>query len=323
MENANFIAPQQTALSENGQIGFERQAPNPALIYLISLSSVNSRRTMASILKRVAALAGYASIETMPWAKLERQHVMLIMQKLKKEGLSPATRNTYLSAVKRVAKEAWLSGLINAEAYQRIKEVNASRGRRINTKGRALTKAERLKLLNNNQDTKQSSIADIRDRAIIAVMLGCGLRKSEVCSLRPENLYLNEGFFTVIGKGDIEAKVVIPMQVKPILKAWLDAKQMETEYVFAPINRHGQLYNARITGEGISYILKMRSIRTDVDSFSPHDTRRTFATQLLASGADLLTVRDALRHQSVETTQIYVMQDDERLRSAIEGADLV
>lgn len=302
--------------------GPDRKRINPAVAYLTTLQSPASIKTMSSVLNRTAAILGFSGYETAPWEHLRREHVQALMAKLVDNNLAPSTRNMYLAAIKGVVRESWLAGGLDSNEYQRIAAVKSAKGSRINTKGRVIGKDETKKLL-GREPSEDSNLRVIRDKAIIALMLTCGLRKSELCTLKTENVNKVESFFTVIGKGDKEAKVFITAAAAPYLDAWISAKDKLTEYLFTPINRHNQVIDKRITGQGITFILKRSAEESIVKPFAPHDTRRTFATRMIESGADLMKVRDAMRHSSIETTQRYNIQNEEQLRAAIEAVDVI
>lgn len=314
VEQASGIAP--TNSSEN------EQKVNPAIAYLMSLESEGSRVGMKSVLNQVAKMLGYEKCENAPWHELRRNHVQAIMYQLAQRDLAPSTRNRYLSAIKGVARESWLAGGMTGDSFQRIQAIKGPRGTRIKNKGRLINPQEINQLLKpSNASTDQ--IMSTRNRAVIAVMLTCGLRKSELCGLKPKDLNLKERYFTVIGKGDKEAKVFIqPATIQHIID-WLNIKNTNTKYLFTPISRGGRPLDKRISNTGITHILRAAAESAGVSPFAPHDTRRTFATRLFAAGVDPLKVRDAMRHNSLETTQIYNIQDEELLRESIESVNII
>ena len=104
----------------------------PARAYLLSLNSPRSRQTMASFLGIVAGMLGAASLESCSWGSLRRHHVMAVTELLRDTGRATATVNTYLSALKGVAKEAWMLKLMDVESFQHIRAVRNLRGSRSN-----------------------------------------------------------------------------------------------------------------------------------------------------------------------------------------------
>ncbi|EKS7306983.1 site-specific integrase, partial [Shigella flexneri] len=119
----------------------ENAPVSPARAYLLSLNSHRSRQTMASFLNIVAVMLGAASLESCSWGSLRRHHVMAVTELLRDTGRATATVNTYLSALKGVAKEAWMLRLMDVESFQHIRAVRNLRGSRLPS-GRALPQGE-------------------------------------------------------------------------------------------------------------------------------------------------------------------------------------
>jgi integrase/recombinase XerD len=158
-----------------------------------------------------------------------------------------------------------------------------------------------------------------RNKAIIEIMYGCGLRVSEVVVLKISNLYLSDGFIRVIGKGDKERLVPIGSKSVKELNLYLQhyrnnipVQKGFEDYVF--LNRRGK----NLTREMIFIIVKQLAEKAGVKkSISPHTFRHSFATHLIEGGADLRAVQEMLGHESILTTEIYTHIDREFLREAI------
>ncbi len=103
------------------------QPLNPAQAYLIGLSSSASRKTMRSFLNIVAGMLGFSSMQSCAWGSLRRHHVRGLLEMLAASGRAPATINTYLSALKGTAREAWMMKQTDTESYQQIQAVRAVR----------------------------------------------------------------------------------------------------------------------------------------------------------------------------------------------------
>lgn len=157
-----------------------------------------------------------------------------------------------------------------------------------------------------------------RNRAIIEVLFSCGLRVSELVSLRMSCLYLDEKFIRVLGKGNKERLVPISQKAIDELQLWfLDRNLMrikpgEDDYVF--LNRRG----AHLTRTMILIMVKRQAEEAGITkTISPHTFRHSFATELLRGGADLRAIQVMLGHEDIGTTQIYTHISDESLRQAI------
>lgn len=157
-----------------------------------------------------------------------------------------------------------------------------------------------------------------RNKAIIEVLFSCGLRVSELVNLQLSNLYLEEGFIRVTGKGNKERLVPIsPKAIKELNLWFLDRNLMkikpgEQDYVF--LNRRG----AHLTRTMILIMLKRQAQEAGIQkTISPHTLRHSFATELLKGGADLRAIQVMLGHESIGTTEIYTHIDTTTLREEI------
>lgn len=148
-----------------------------------------------------------------------------------------------------------------------------------------------------------------RDRAILEVLYGCGMRISEVVGLRISCIYFEEGFVRVIGKGNKERVVPMGEMASEALKSYLEvrpfaADSVSDELVF--LNRFGKSLS-RIS---MFKMIKKQALLADIrKEISPHTFRHSFATHLIEGGADLRLVQEMLGHESVATTEIYTHID--------------
>lgn len=296
---------------------------NPALLYISRLAK-KSRVTVISCLSRVAGALGYSNAEDVPWHLLRREHVVSVMEMLTEADLAPATINLYLSILKGVSEEAWLLGSMEADSYQRIKAIRGARGSRI-AKGRALSKDERAALFRSCENETE---VGKRDAAILAVLLGCGLRRSEAANLLLSDVDMSAGSIVLVGKGNKERKSFMPAFTKQIVSSWLDIRQQfdATDFLFLRARRFGKearLVESGLTSQAIYYILKQRQKKAGIRPFSPHDLRRTYATMLFENDEDLITVQNMMGHASIATTQRYDMRGEEAIKEAVDNLDVV
>ncbi|MCX7744557.1 MAG: site-specific tyrosine recombinase XerD [Flavobacteriales bacterium] len=158
-----------------------------------------------------------------------------------------------------------------------------------------------------------------RNKAIIETMYGCGLRVSELTELRISNLFLNDGFIRVIGKGDKERLVPISEITIRYLKNYLELirvhipiKKGFEDIVF--LNRNGR----KLTRQMIFIMIRDLAARAGIHkTISPHTLRHSFATHLIDGGADLRAIQEMLGHASITTTEIYTHLDRQYLRDTI------
>ena len=203
---------------------------------------------------------------------------------------------------------------MDTESYQQILTVRAVRGSRL-TRGRALAPEEIHALFRScEQDT---GCKGPRDAAMLAVMLGCGLRRSEVVDLDYSSILHKEQALIVRGKGNKERLTFMPENVWQRIHTWTDTIRGEQEGpLFTRIRSGDDVTFQRMTPQAVYHILGQRRVDSGIDECAPHDLRRTFASMMLDNGEDLITVRDAMGHASVTTTQKYDRRGDERLRKA-------
>lgn len=159
----------------------------------------------------------------------------------------------------------------------------------------------------------------VRDHALIEALYGCGLRVSELINLRVSRLNLEQGYLTVIGKGNKERLVPMGEVTIDALREWLaersegKIKEGEEDYVFLAPRTGGRITRMRVF-DIIKRLASAAGIRREI---SPHTLRHSFASHLLEGGANLRAIQQMLGHESISTTQIYLHIDRSRLREEI------
>ena len=159
----------------------------------------------------------------------------------------------------------------------------------------------------------------VRDRAIIEVLYGCGLRISELCNLRISQLYLEDKYIRVKGKGSKERLVPIEGVAIDRVREWLvtrmgyKVKPSEEDYVFVSLTR-----GSRLSRISLFIYIKDYAERAGIKkNISPHTFRHSFATHLLEGGANLRAIQMMLGHEDISTTEIYMHIDKSKLRTEI------
>jgi integrase/recombinase XerD len=157
-----------------------------------------------------------------------------------------------------------------------------------------------------------------RNRAIIEMLYGSGLRVSELVNLRLSDIYLQEGYMRITGKGSKQRLVPISAEATKWFQYWLidrntlNIKQEASDIAF--LNRYGR----QLTRAMIFTIIKQLATAAGITkNISPHTLRHSFATHLLQNGADLRVIQQLLGHESISTTEIYTHVDIHDLREAI------
>jgi len=291
---------------------------NPVRVYLLALSSPHSRRTMHAALRWVSERYRGCAPEVFPWWRLRYQHVHKIRADLVSE-LAPATARKILSGMRQVFRHCRRLGLMTPEECATASDIPAVRGERV-PPGRALSVEEIQQLLT---ETEAAPVLGLRNRAIVMVLAGCGLRRSELAGLDYEDYLPASSQLRVLGKGNKERMVPLHTAVEESLKAWI---QKARGFHDGPLFCRGEngdqvLIRERITDQGVYSVIKRLSERAKVLGIRPHDFRRTFISVLLDEGRDLSVVSKLVGHASVETTSRYDRRDEKAGRKAVEAFD--
>jgi len=284
---------------------------NPALVYLASLAP-GSRRTMRQALNVIAGLLtlNRCTHLDLPWGMLRFQHTQAVRSALQEKYSAP-TANKMLSALRQTLHAAWNLGYMSADEYQRAIDLKPVIGEKPDAAfGRALSYGEWAALL--NCCAGDQSAAGVRDAAMFALFRIAGLRRAEMASLNVADYNLTNHMLTIRGKRNKTR--VIPIEDPGAIGALADwlyllvKQEMEQETVqplFTRILKGGKVTATRLTDQAIYYILDVRRQQAGVAPFMPHDTRRTFAGDLLDAGVDLATVQGLMGHANANTTARY------------------
>ena len=282
---------------------------NPATIYLDSLGSPRSAITMKNCLDNVAKMLGREDVLDCDWGSLRRQHIQYVMNKLKNKNIAPSTINLYLYAMKGVAREAFNNDVMPQLAYLKISIMKGMAYQRLPV-GRSLTAYQCRKLLKICDD---ETLRGKRDKALLALMMGCGLRRAEVVGLKMEHWNAKESTFTFIGKGNKQRKVYLPPDLEPILQSWFLARG-KTEGTLFPAIYQGSgdpvFGSKNMLPSTVYRIVKRRATQAKIPKITPHDLRRTFASKMLEAGVDLFVLQQSMGHASLAITARYDRRGD-------------
>lgn len=282
---------------------------DPVVVYLATLSR-NGRRTMGSKLQTVKRLLEIERFEPKDLC------VVAFAGKaaLQDAGAAPATINATLCALKGIARAAWQTGLITAEDLQKVRDVRSVRGSRL-LAGREHTPKELEDAV--AACMRDKSPAGVRDAAIIALQYNLGLRRAECPSLDLSDYSPTSQTILVKGKGDKERLgYTVDKGASAAIAGWLDARGLNPGPLFCPVTRDGKVILRRLTDQAIYNAISRRGREAGISNFSPHNLRRTCATELLERGADVLVVQRFLGHASVDTTKLYDRRGDGAQRRA-------
>jgi integrase/recombinase XerD len=296
-----------------------KQKPNPALLYVLTLGSEQSRQRVLKTLNQIAHEFGYADVQTCAWERMRFADIGALKSRWQALNKAPATINLAIALLRGVAKQAWLADLMSDKDYMAISMTKGARGSRL-AHGRALTPLESSKLIDACMN--DGTAIGKRDAALFAVSIGCGLRRNELRTLKLSNIDHVEHALHVLGKGNKERIAFCPVSVWTILTDWLAVRGSEGEAVFCCVKKGGKIDPESQLSTIAVYQLMVRRARALGIDLAPHDLRRTFATRLFEMGGDANLVRKAMGHASITTTQRYDKRDDKAVQSFVAGFKL-
>ncbi|MBI6611121.1 tyrosine-type recombinase/integrase [Pseudomonas simiae] len=298
---------------------------NPLTLYLTRLAP-SSQLTMRYVLQDAADRLGFDDInlEDIDWHLLQPEHVIALVAALREDGYAPNTSSLYVNAVRGVMNEAWRLNLISQEHLLRMRTVKAAPGTRL-SQGRNL----RRSLI---REMMEVCAADprpqgLRDAAVIGILYGSGMRKSESVNLDLAQINFEERSLRVIGKGNKELIKYAPDWAFAKLQAWLAFRREQLKegehddsFLFNRIRRGSHITRERITKHAIYYIARQRGQQVGV-KIMPHDFRRSFITRVIEEH-DLSIAQKLAHHTNIQTTASYDVRDDNERRRAVDRFDL-
>ena len=223
---------------------------------------------------------------------------------LKGLNYAPSSINQKLSAIRKLAVEASDNGLIDLRLASGVTRVKGVKSAGVRT-GNWLTKDQAEFLINS---TDKTTLKGLRDRAILAVMIGGGLRRSEVAGLAFDHIQQREGRWVIVdlvGKGNRVRTVPIASWVKVAIDQWTETANIKDGRLFRSINRGDNLSGDSMTSQAIQDVVKLYADKCGY-SLSAHDLRRTFARVAEKGGADRRQIQQSLGHASSKTTDRYL-----------------
>lgn len=224
---------------------------------------------------------------------------------LEERLLAPGTVNVRLAAVRRLAYEAADTGLLSPDLAAGIRRVKGAKklGMRL---GNWLTVEEGRSLW---QLPNRYTVKGKRDRAILAVLLGCGLRRRELIALTMDHMQRREDHWAIVdlvGKGGHVRTVPMPDWVKGTVDDWLAVGRIGHGKIFRCVCRKGTVWGAAITEKVVWHVVKEYAAKLGVSKLAPHDLRRSCARFCHDSGGELEQIQFLLGHVSVQTTEKYL-----------------
>lgn len=267
--------------------------------------------TIINYQRQLAALVDMAiDMNISDWTQLEITHVRMMVAKCRRQGLQAASLALRLSSLRSFLD--WLVG-------QGIIIANPAKTVRTPKNKRHLPKNIDVDEVNQLLNIDLADPLSVRDRTMLEVMYGAGLRLSELVNLNCQHLDLQSGEVRVMGKGSKERKVPLGRIAIEWLIRWLEMRQQyarQDQAVFISIQR-----GKRISARNVQKRFALWGIRQGVRShIHPHKLRHSFATHILESSGDLRAVQELLGHANLSTTQVYTHLDFQHLAKVYDVA---
>jgi site-specific recombinase XerD len=277
------------------------------------LSSLGSPESERSYRFAIDDFIGWYCSE--PRLAFNRTVVLRYRLQLEARHLSASTINVRLAAVRRLAYEAANSGLLSPELAASIRRVKGPK--KLGVRPRNWLTAKQGKALLSIP--VGSSVRGKRDFAMLALLLGCGLRRSELVHLTMEHLQQRENHWAIIdlvGKGGHVRTVPIPAWVEEAIDGWSTTAAIKTGRLFRCVNKTGSIWGTGISEKVVWYLVRECASKAKIEKLAPHDLRRTCARLCHEAGGELEQIQFLLGHVSVQTTERY-LGCKQRLREAV------
>jgi site-specific recombinase XerD len=236
---------------------------------------------------------------------LSKAVVQRYAAELREAGMAASSINQRLSAIRKLALEAADNGALDPQVANGIRAVKGARseGRRT---GNWLTREEAQSWL-GAPDTR--TMKGRRDRALLGVLIGCGLRRAEAASLGFEHVQQRDGRWVLvdlIGKRDKIRSVPMPNWAKAAINEWSKAAVVADGLIFRAVNKGDRVVGGGITPQAIYNIIVGYAEDLQKKGVAPHDLRRTFAKLAHRGGAAIDQIQLSLGHESIQTTEEYL-----------------
>lgn len=230
---------------------------------------------------------------------------------LRERGFAPTSIERHISSIKGFSRFLVAEGFTRTDATSTVP---------LPKKARTLPHVLSIEQVSSVLDQPfAETAAGSRDRAILEVLYGCGLRVSELCGLERSNLFLDEGIVRVFGKGGKERLCPIGGTALQALATYLDegrpALVRPLKHPEAAEAVYLNVRGGRITRQAVHRIVADHGARAGIEGLHPHTLRHSFATHMLAGGADLRALQEMLGHSDIATTQIYTHVDRTHVRA--------
>jgi integrase len=271
------------------------------------LQAVASPHTRRNYAKALDELFAFSEQRQQP---LSRDLLMEYRAQMIERNLSASTINVRLAAVRKLIGEARRNGIINGEQAARMADIPNIRqqGTRL---GNWLTREQARELLTVPD---RATLKGKRDAAILALLVGCALRRAELAALKMEDIQQREGRWVIAdlrGKGGRIRTVAVPLWVKQSIDAWTAEAGHNAGPVLRPVNKSGRIAGEELSDWAVWSVVEQSAKAIGIERFGAHDLRRTCAKLCRKNGGDLEQIKFLLGHASIQTTERYLGSEQE------------
>jgi len=274
-------------------------------VMLVGVSNDHTRRAYSRALDRF--LTWYANM-----GSVELSRAVLRKYRAWLEGRLSATSsvNQELSALRRMFRAAAAAGFVNREKAEDAARVENAQALGVRA-GNWLTPEQALALL---LAPDENTLKGKRDRALLGLLVGCGLRREELVSLDTENIQLRDDRWVIphlVGKRKRVRLVPVPPWVKERLDAWTTEAKIREKRIFRAVKKKGTVAGESLSATAVWKIVLHYARKAGIRELTPHDLRRTCAKLCRRAGGDLEQIQFLLGHSSIQTTEKYLGGEQE------------
>lgn len=268
------------------------------LLKQMVLNSVTAANTRRNYSKSLDDLFAFAAGRPLTRALLQEWKASM-------DSLAASTVNVKLAAARRLVSEARRNGLLGAEEASNLSDIPnvAQRGNRL---GNWLTREQAKDLL---RVPDRSTLKGKRNYAILALLVGCALRRRELAGLDIADLQQREGRWVIAdlcGKGNRIRTIAVPLWVKAAIDAWLTEGELLDGRIFRSVAKNGTISRSSLSDWAVWSIVQQSAEEIGMKRLGAHDLRRTCAKLCRKSGGDLEQIKFLLGHSSIQTTERYL-----------------
>ncbi len=264
-----------------------------------------SEHTLKNYRRDLTLLLTYLASYQLSWQQLDHKNLRAWLANLHQHGLSANSIRRMLASVRSFYRFLIKQGLIQSNPALEVKSPKLPK-----RLPEALHVDRTNAMLNTAVDDEPLAL---RDQAMLELIYGSGLRLSELCNLKLQDISWSEHLLTVTGKGQKTRIIPFGQKAHQALEAWLKFHNKASPYVFTSKNNHA------LSPRSVQYRFKAFGLKHGID-LHPHMLRHSFATHLLESSGDLRAVQELLGHSNISTTEIYTHLDFQHLLKVYEGA---